>query len=473
MASWAERVYWRSPAWLQQVAVASWGTCWYFRRYGVHFRRFAREFREHDHWSAEQYLGYQEQRLARILDAAWDSPYYREVFSSAGVARTMDPLDILARLPILSKETARRRAKDLCTTSRFPRGTTIGNTSGSTGTPLIVYYTREYHELQSAVSEVRNLNVGGANYRTRRFMCGGRKVCRFDQTKPPFWRYSPIENVAYASAYHLSEEYLRHYVRLLRSFRPNLVMGYPSALSTIARYAIDQNEAIPPATMAVTTSETLDSESRRLIEAAWQCRLFDRYGAAEGCVFAGQCEYGRYHVSPELGIVEIVNSRGENCAPGEAGEVVCTGLHNAIQPLIRYRIGDMASWATDQHCRCGRNTPVLEGLLGRIDDMLYTRDGRRVGRIDHIFKGAQNVKEAQVRQDRLDRFVVHVVPAPGFSGDDARRIRENLRLHVGDVEIHVEPVPSIERTASGKFRAVVCALPEDQREQLRKGRRAA
>ena len=60
------------------------------------------------------------------------------------------------------------------------------------------------------------------------------------------------------------------------------------------------------------------------------------------------------------------------------GEVVCTGLQNTLQPLIRYLIGDTARWALERSCPCGRRLPILEGIDGRVEDSCYTRDGRRV-----------------------------------------------------------------------------------------------
>ena len=62
-------------------------------------------------------------------------------------------------------------------------------------------------------------------------------------------------------------------------------------------------------------------------------------------MLAFQCEYGRYHVSPEVGIIEIINVEGQPCSLGELGEVICNGLNNFLQPLIRYQIGDVARWA--------------------------------------------------------------------------------------------------------------------------------
>jgi len=306
-----------------------------------------------------------------------------------------------------------------------------------------------------AVPEARNLNWAGVSYRDRRVMFGARKVCRFDQSQPPFWRFSPAEDLAYASIYHLSPQNLPSYVKFLHKFQPAVVMGYPNALNVIARYALDNNLPLPSAKAVFTTSETVTEQLRESIETAWHCKIYDRYGAVECCLFASQCEYGCYHVSPDVGILEILDESGKPCPPGVIGEVVCTGLHNTLQPLIRYRIGDAARWALDQSCECGRQMPVLESIEGRLEDMCRTPDGRQILRFDTAFKGVATIKEAQVVQEELDRFVVLVVPAEGFEEEDSNRIISNMRLHIGDVKTEVKLVNSIPRTSTGKFKAVV------------------
>jgi phenylacetate-CoA ligase len=371
-------------------------------------------------------------------------------------------------LPFLTKETLRARARDLLTENPLPRNTIVFKTSGTTGTPTEIYYTQKFHSLELAVPEARNLNWAGTNYRDRRVMFGVRKVCAFEQEKPPFWRFNPIENMAYASIYHLSPRFLPDYLKFLRSYQPTNIMGYPSALHTLARYSLETGDLPPPAKAVFTTSETVTAPVREVIETVWQCRISDRYAAVEGCVFASQCEYGRYHVSPDMGIVEIVDHEGQPVGPGRLGEVICTGLHNTLQPLLRYRIGDAASWAVTQSCSCGLSMPILENIEGRVEDICYTADGREMLRFDTVFKGVDNIREAQVVQEKIDCFTVYVVPIHAFGSDDIEKIQSNMRLHVGKVQTNVQPVDSIPRSSSGKFRAVLCKLPPEQRKLLRK-----
>jgi phenylacetate-CoA ligase len=376
-------------------------------------------------------------------------------------------METLARLPTLPKETLRARSGELLSQSRLPSRTKVFKSSGTTGTPTEIYFTPQFHNLNMAIAEARSLNWGGCTYRDRRVMFGARKVCRFEQDRPPFWRYSPAENMAYASIFHLSPQFLQHYMAFLRRFQPVVVMGYPSALHRLAGYALQSGDLPAAAKVVITTSETVTAEARKAVETAWRCRLMDRYGSVEACAFASQCEHSRYHVSPDYGIVEIVDDEGRTVPPGSMGKVVATGLHNTLQPLIRYELGDLARWAVEQECPCGRQMPVLEGIEGRFEDLCITPDGREMLRFDTVFKGVTTIREAQVVQERVDLFEIRIVPAPGFHSEDASRIQENMLLHVGQVEVRVILVEAIPRSESGKFRAVVCKLSRDEKDRIR------
>lgn len=465
MTGFLDKVYLASPVWAQQMMVMAYGLWWYRRRYGPEFYRLSEEFESHDNWTVDQYRNYQEQQLQKVIQAAWHSKYYREVFTQVGITPALHPFEALSRIPILSKETLRTRAEDLLTQNPVPKGTVVFKSSGTTGTPTKIYYTQEFHALETAVSAMLNLRWAGVSHRDRRVMLGVRKVCRISQNKPPFWRFSPTENMAYASIYHLSPAYLPYYMEFFRSYKPQIIMGYPSSLSTIARYALEHNDYPAPAKVVVTSAETLTDQMREALEAAWKCKVYDRYGAVEACIFASQCEYGSYHVAPEIGMVEILDSAGKPCPPGEMGEVICTGLRNTLQPLIRYQIGDVARWSKTQACSCGRHTPILESIEGRFEDICFTPDGREMLRFDTVFKGVDSVREAQIVQEKLDKYVIKVIPTEEYDFHTEELIRANMGLHVGSaVTVLVEKVESISRTASGKFRAVVCNLtPEEKR----------
>jgi phenylacetate-CoA ligase len=458
----SDLIYFHSPIWAQQLYVALYGWWWYQRRFGRLFHKFVPELKEREGWTREQFYQYQEDRLNAVLRVAWRSRYYRQVFAEAGITQGMPPFEALRQLPFLSKETLRTCSRDLLTERPLPKGTLILKSSGTTGTPTDFFFTKEMHQMSMAWFEARARNWANLKVKDRRIMFGVRKVCRFDQTEPPFWRISPMENMAYMSIYHLSPSFMPVYLDFFHKYRPRLVMGYPSALYTLARFALQQGKLPPAAKAVITTSETVTPTIREAIESAWQCQLYDTYGAVEACFFASECEHGRLHLSPDIGIYEILDAEGNPCPPGVIGEAVCTGLHNLLHPLIRYRIGDAAKWSTEVVCPCGRQMPILQSVEGRIEDMCYTKDGRAILRFDTVFKGIDAIREAQVIQEELGKFLINVVPDPNFSKCDIEKIKANMRLHVGDAIVDIREISHISRTVGNKFRPVISKLSPDE-----------
>ena len=93
-----------------------------------------------------------------------------------------------------------------------------------------------------------------------------------------------------------------------------------------------------------------------------------------------------------------------------------------------------------------------------MNDIILTPDGRSVYWLNPVFYGVP-VRESQIIQERVDQLRVLVVPAVGFRAETARSIVDRLQARVGRVDIQVESVEAIPRTAGGKFRAVVNLLP--------------
>src|SRR5688500_1382354 len=116
---------------------------------------------------------------------------------------------------------------------------------------------------------------------------------------------------------------------------------------------------------------------------------------------AAECAEGALHLWPEVGIVEY-QTGGRFAAPGEVGDLLWTGLLNPDFVLIRYRVGDRgAAPMEDGPCACGRHMRVIQCIEGRLDVRLFTRDGRRIGRLDPLFKDDIPLKEAQIIQETL------------------------------------------------------------------------
>ena len=332
------------------------------------------------------------------------------------------------------------------------------HTSGSTGTPIQTLWTVGELRISMALREARSAGWAGVSFGRPRATFSGRMVEPDPESPGPFYRYNAAERQVYLSPFHLRPDTAARYVEALRKHRVEWLTGYAVSYFLLARMILEQGLSVPPLAAVITTSEKVTPEMRDVMQAAYQCRVFEEYSTVENALFASECEAGRLHVSPDAGVVEILRPDGSRCGVGEAGEVVATCLFRTSQPFIRYRLGDLARWSAES-CSCGRAMPVLEEVLGRIEDVVVGPDGREMVRFHGIFVDQPNVREGQIVQEKLDRIRVRVVPAGAFGPADEAEIIRRVTQRLGPtVEVLVERVSEIPRTAGGKFRAVVSEL---------------
>jgi phenylacetate-CoA ligase len=268
------------------------------------------------------------------------------------------------------------------------------------------------------------------------------------------------------SSYHLAPDLVPHYLDALGRYRIGYLYGYSSSLYELAQEALRQGRNDLQMKVVLTNAEPVFAYQRQVIEQAFQCSVRETYGMAEIVTAASECEQGLLHLWPDVGHVEIARGGLEN-SDGRTGDLLCTGLLNTEMPLIRYRVGDRVTLSSATgRCACGRSLPVLASVDGRRDDVLFTADGRRIGRLDPVFKTDLPICEAQIIQESLDRIRVRYVPARAFTAAAADSLITRLRSHMGNVQVVLEPVNEIPRTANGKFRAVICELPDATRRAL-------
>jgi len=276
------------------------------------------------------------------------------------------------------------------------------------------------------------------------------------QEKPPYWRVNRAENMLMLSSYHLSESAAPAYLDALARFDPVVIQAYPSSIGFLATWMLDAGVHYCGRSLSgiVTSSETLSDAPRREIESAFGCRVFDWYGHFERVAAIGTCEHGRHHLLSDYSYVEML--------PADDGlfELVGTGFHNLSMPLIRYRCGDFVRPApATERCACGRSFPLIEEVIGRVDDSIKLADGRSVGRLDHLFKGVEGILEAQIRQDRVDAITMLEVPSATFNDRTRETLENNTRYRLGEgIALEIRLVDAIPRTRNGKFKGVVCDI---------------
>lgn len=394
-----------------------------------------------------------------LKSAMNDVPFYRsrierhylDDFQNEGLE------EFLIQFPILEKSVIRDDPKSIIS-DKFYGDLISVSTSGSTGTPLKVQMDFDSRQINYAFFH-KFLEAVGVSEFERSATFAGRVLVPSKQKKPPFWRFNKAMNTLLLSSYHIAEESFRGYIKALENWNPRYIDSYPSAVYELA-VLLHNNNYKPTMNLKaiITSSETLFPYQREMIEEVFRCPVYDYYGCAEQSVLAFQTpsSNGDYIVPSQYCLVEVLDEDYEPVRPGESGQVVCTNLFNAAAPIIRYAIGDHA--VVGEYFSESRFVRRLSKVEGRVDDVIITPDGRRVGRLDPIFKGVDGISEAQIVQERLDFLKVNVV-ALNEQAVNETKLREMLRERLGnDIKIEFDYMQSIPRTKSGKFRSVLSKI---------------
>ncbi|HEU5335835.1 MAG TPA: hypothetical protein VFU27_07725, partial [Terriglobales bacterium] len=463
---WHDSIYSHLPIALQELAVSLRGAQLHQLRYRSSWSREASQSLERqERLSPDALADLQFAELRRLAGHCYKrSRFYRRLWQAHGVQpQDIRSFDDVRHIPIVGKQELRAHTEEFFT-EKIHGGMTAVHTSGTTGSPLTVYFSAPDVARRFAFLE-RCRRWAGVRIGQRRATFTGRHIIPHGQSAPPFWRHNIPGRQLLFSSYHLLPANLAAYLDALEDFQPEILDGYPSAIHVVADYMLRRGSArrIHPRAILV-SAETVFPHQRQTIEQAFAAKLYNQYASSDGAPFISECRYGRLHVHTDSGVVEILDGEHNPVSPGRAGEMVVSSFTTSVVPLLRFAMGDIAV-ASQEHgpCLCGLPFPTVEALVGRVDDMLYTPDRGFVGRLDTVFKGVPNsIVEAQIVQTSPQSIVLRLVPDRcRYQPEHAARIVSQMRDRLGEmVEISVEEVASLPRSANGKMRPVVNACKD-------------
>ncbi len=326
--------------------------------------------------SLDEQLAVQEERLpGQIERVRTGSPFYRERLGDAPVGSLAD----LAELPFVTKAellAAQAQNPPLGPVAGVPREEIVRLhvTSGTTGTPLLIGFTRGdlEHSSEAGARAFRSAGVRPSdtilhcvNYA---FYAGG------------IADHTSLEATG-ATVVPVGLGQSDRLLDLFPSLRPTGMFSITSYANHLAERA--RARGLDPAELGLRTIVTGGEpggdipEVRARIEATWGARVADTYGLGEVWPTLGaQCEVrvGFHFSTPDLLVTELVDpdtDRVLEWEPGATGELVYTHLDREASPLVRFRSRDRAT-VLAHDCPCGRGQPRFR-LLGRVDDMIVVR----------------------------------------------------------------------------------------------------
>jgi len=398
-------------------------------------------------------------RLRGLAAAAARTRYWAAQFARAGVdPRSLDETS-LQRLPVLDKAMVQEHTPDMLLVPKARLF--VVRTSGSSGHPVELFRDeRDQAEISALHGRIaaafgrrtfdRQVSIGSGIPTAAK---GPIALLRRVGVLPELCRISSLEPLASQLA-------------TVRRFQPHVINGYSIAIEQLAEAAISAGVTDIRPRLVYTGSMPTTERCRALAAQAFGVRPLDVYAITEAGPVAFECPESPqdYHLNDDVQIVEIVDDAGRPVPDGETGEVVITPLTVRSEPLLRYRVGDLAARRA-YRCPCGRGLALLGPIEGRARQIIRTPDGRTLNQagLGPSFRKEHGVRRWQVRHTAPDALQVLVVTESPWSIGGRERTVNLLGSRLGSaMRIDLVEVEEIPMTSAGKFQAII-PLPEDSR----------
>jgi len=421
---------------------------------------------EQTQWLSREALRELQTRKLRALltHAALNCPYYRDTITAQRIDPHSATLTDLGRMPTLTKEIIRREMPRMTETPARRRMFDY-STGGSSGDPLLFKIDRSRQAADQA-ARARSRRWFGVDLGERELYLWGAAVELAAQDRVKRLR-DRLTNQRLLNAFEMTPSRMSRYLREIERFDPVHIFGYPSSLARLVRHGRDIG--FLPKTRSLravfATGEVFAPQDRAIIEEAFGVAVADGYGSREAGFIAHQCPAGRYHVTMESVIVELLGEDGAPVTDYAPGEITVTHLDAFGMPFIRYRTGDIARRAAGA-CPCGRGLETIELIEGRRTDMLRTANGGWAHALSviYVIREERSIREFRIEQQGNLDLVVSLVVDDGFDKGAENRVRQGLHKRLGaGPAILIRRVDRIAAAASGKHRCVVSHAQNETR----------
>lgn len=447
---------------LHGAAIRSAFAIWYGQK---PFGRYLAHLEETQWWPWQDIQTFQMHKLVSLLQHAYKKvPFYQRRFADAGLRpEAIRGPDDLPRLPILTKSEIQNHCHELLAEGTDPSRLTENQTGGSTGHPLTFYQDSNYRAWKDA-DLLRNYRMAGYKLGMRwAFLWGSDYDAREHKGWFGYLKDRFIYNLLWINTFNLSVTTLTEQVEQLIRFKPQILVAYVSSATLLARLAKELEIGDISLQAIQTSAEILTPNDRQLLEATFNCPVFNRYGCREVSNIAHECEaHNGLHILAENNLVEIVKENGQRGKPGEEGRIVVTNLNNYAMPFIRYDTEDVGVY-NDHVCPCGRGLPLLATVKGRSTDVFTSPSGKLLHGefFTHLFYKIRGVYQFQVLQETLENLLVRIVPTKNFNRASALSFLEEAIHRQGDpaFRLRFELCDQIPPSPSGKYRFTTSIVP--------------
>jgi phenylacetate-CoA ligase len=409
------------------------------------------QLKKHQWLKEDELRKIQEYKLRKIIDHTYKNvPFYYDLFKSANLkASDIQTTDDLKKIPIISKKDVQKNYPNRIISKNIDLNEChFLSTSGSTGRPLKVCYDKKCRYFRGSVNLFIFFELGLKFY--------DKLVTIRDDSfeiKETWYNKLGILRKKNISVF----DYQENILKKLSELKPDVIYTYPSILSLLGKAIEEENNFPVSSKLILTTGEFLTDSSRKNLSSIFNSQINSIYSTIEFGHLAFECkEHSGYHIITDNAIIEFVKD-GHDIKAGERGEVIVTTLQNYAMPLIRYRLGDIATLSNTK-CSCGRGFPLIKQIEGREDDFLILPSGRKISpRMINVIEHIPGIKEYKTIQETKELFVVKLIKNDEFSERTISEVKKQIMTGcLGEkVAVEVEIVDELPKERTGKKRAVV------------------
>lgn len=313
------------------------------------------------------------ERLKAVVKAAYENvAFYRNRFDSIGLKpEHITCLADIKKIPFTTKYDLRDNYPYSLFAVPMKNIVRIHASSGTTGKPIVVGYTRK--DMENWSDQVARLIVmaGGTDEDIAQVVFG------YGLFTGGFGLHYGLEKVG-VTVIPASSGNSERQIMLLQDFGATIIVGTPSYALHLSEIAEEMGITAGKhrLRLGLFGGEGHTPEMRAEIEKRWGILATENYGLSEivGPGVSGECTFQcGMHINEDHFYPEIIESdTGKTLDPGEKGELVLTTLTKEGIPMLRYRTKDITI-LNQEPCKCGRTTVRMNKILGRTDDMLIIR----------------------------------------------------------------------------------------------------
>jgi phenylacetate-CoA ligase len=376
-------------------------------------------------------------RLKKTVKQVQNVEFYRRKLKEAGVRPgDIRSLNDVMKLPFTRKQDLRNGYPFGFFAVPLQKVVRIHTTSGTTGKPTVVGYTRNDLDTWAGLI-ARNMTMVGLTDRDI-----FQNMVNYGMFTGGLGFHYGAEKIG-MTVIPSATGNTRRQIEMINDFGVTVIHCTPSYAMRIAEVAEEMDTGLETLKTGLFGAEPWSNAMRRELEKKLGVTAYDSYGLSElfGPGVAFECpERDGLHIWHDCYLIEIIDPEtGEQLGEGERGEMVVTPLMKEAMPLLRYRTGDITMMMEDG-CLCGRARKIGR-ITGRSDDMLVIR-GINVfpSQIEHVLVDIPEVgSQFMVYVDRvnhLDEMTIDVeVNREYFSGElaDLARIQKKVVKELRDV----------------------------------------